>query len=370
MQMDVLRLLKPKDAVLLLEDGKEFTGWFFGSRRTGFGEVVFNTAMSGYQEVLTDPSYWQQVVVMTYPHQGNYGINSSDIESLGGPKVSGFVVNENCDDPSNFSSEKTLASYLQEHGIPGITGVDTRALTLHLRTKGVLRGLILTAEERARYQNPTDAFQGLPRYEGRDLIKEVTTKRPYWFSEKGDKTVVAVDFGIKLNLLREIAARGFKVVVVSAHATADEIMSYKPQGVFLSNGPGDPDTVPYAIDAVKKLIGKVPLFGVCMGHQILALALGGKTYKMKFGHRGINHPVKNLQTGTVEVASQNHGFAVDVASLPKGVTMTHVNMNDNTCAGIDYPAQKCFSVQYHPEASPGPHDSGYLFDRFANLVRG
>jgi len=368
--MDILKQLKPKDALIWLEDGTEFHGWSFGSKRTGFGEVVFNTAMCGYQEVLTDTSYWQQIVVMTYPHQGNYGINKDDIESLGGPKVSGFVVFEACEEPSNFTSEKTLGAYLQEHGIPGISGVDTRGITLHLRNKGSLRGLILTSEERAKYSSVNDAFASRPRYEGRDLIGEVTTKKPYWFSETGNQTVVAVDYGVKLNLQREIAARGYKVVVVPANATKEEILKYNPAGVFLSNGPGDPDTVPYSIKTVEELIGKKPIFGVCMGHQILALALGGKTYKMKFGHRGVNHPVKNLKNGTVEVSSQNHGFAVDFASLPTGVEQTHLNMNDSTCAGIDYAAKKCFSVQYHPEASPGPHDSGYLFDRFAELMRG
>ena len=368
--MDVLKLLKPKDAVLWLEDGTEFAGWSFGAKRRGHGEVIFNTAMAGYQEVLTDPSYWQQIVVMTYPHQGNYGINAADIESTGGPKVSGFVVHEACEEPSNFASEKSLGAYLQEHGVPAIYGIDTRAVTLHLRSRGALRGLILTAEERAKYASVKDAFAGVPTYEGRDLIKEVTTKRPYWFSESGKETVVAVDYGVKLNLLREIAARGFRVVVVPATATADEIMAYKPAGVFLSNGPGDPSAAPYAVEATRKIVGKVPVFGVCMGHQILGLALGGRTFKMKFGHRGVNHPVFDLGAERVEVSSQNHGYAVDPKSLPADAKVTHVNLNDGTCAGLEAPALRCFSVQYHPEASPGPHDSGHLFNKFAEMARG
>jgi carbamoyl-phosphate synthase small subunit len=367
--MDVLNYLKPHDCVLWLEDGSEFKGWSFGSLRRGYGEVVFNTAMSGYQEVLTDTSYWAQIVVMTYPHQGNYGINKDDVESVGGPKVAGFVVHEPCDTPSNFTSEKSLATYLQEHGVPGIYGVDTRALTLKLRQGGVLRGLILSKAERDNHQDVKSAFAGLPGYSDRDLIREVTTKKAYWFSEKGDRTVVAVDYGVKLNLLREIAARGFKIVVVPATSTAEEILAYKPHGVFLSNGPGDPALATYAIQAVKGVLGKKPLFGVCMGHQILGLALGAKTFKMKFGHRGINHPVWDKAANRVEVASQNHGFAVDPATLPPEAVVTHINLNDNTCAGLEVPSLKAFSVQYHPEASPGPHDSGALFDRFAAAVK-
>ncbi|MBI2604951.1 MAG: glutamine-hydrolyzing carbamoyl-phosphate synthase small subunit [Deltaproteobacteria bacterium] len=368
---------KEPDGVLWLEDGSEFEGCLFGAapfcdtpaKTRGFGEVIFNTAMSGYQEVLTDTSYWQQIVVMTYPHQGNYGVNETDDESHGGPKVSGFIVRENVPIPSNFSSKRALEDDLRKNGIPALTGVDTRALTLHIRDKGAMRGLILSKEDRKRLGKDAAAvFAKYPSFLGRDLIKEVTTKRPYWFSERGKKTVVAIDFGIKLGLLREIAARGASVVVLPATATAEEILAYKPDGVFLSNGPGDPATATYAIKTVRELLGKKPIFGVCMGHQILSLALGGKTYKMKFGHRGVNQPVLNVEKKSVEISSHNHGFAVDADSLPKNVRQTHVNLNDRTCEGIDCPELNAFSVQYHPESAPGPHDSDYLFDKFVKAM--
>jgi carbamoyl-phosphate synthase small subunit len=361
----ILKQIEPHDSVLWLEDGSEFTGWAFGGRTTGFGEVVFNTAMAGYQEVLTDPSYWQQLVVMTYPHQGNYGINDLDDESNGGPKVAGFVVHELVSRPSNHASLRSLPAYLEKHGIPGISGVDTRALTLHIRSKGAMRGLILSLGERAKLgKDAAKVFAKYPRYEGRDLIAEVTTKKPYWFSDKGGKTAVAVDFGVKLNLLRELARRGVKVMVVPATSTAEQILSYKPDGIFLSNGPGDPSLATYAVAAVKELLGKKPIFGVCMGHQILGLALGGKTFKMKFGHRGVNQPVLNVENRAVEISSHNHGFAVDADSLPAGVLVTHRNLNDGVCEGLEAAGRNAFSVQYHPESAPGPHDSDYLFDKF------
>ncbi|MBI3542308.1 MAG: glutamine-hydrolyzing carbamoyl-phosphate synthase small subunit [Deltaproteobacteria bacterium] len=361
--------LKAHDSVLWLEDGTEFPGWAFGARRTGFGEVIFNTAMAGYQEVLTDPSYTQQLVVMTYPHQGNYGLNSLDNESKGGPKVAGFIVHEQVSRPSNFTSEIALPAYLEKHGIPGLSGIDTRALTLHIRSKGAMRGLILSLDEKKKLGGDSQAvFARYPTFAGRDLILEVTTKQPYWYSEKGSKTVVAVDFGVKTNLLKEIADRGAKVVVVPATATRDEILSYKPDGVFLSNGPGDPAEAKYAIKTVKELLGQKPIFGVCMGHQILGLALGGKTFKMKFGHRGVNQPVLNVSTRNVEISSHNHGYAVDPASLPADVTVTHKNLNDGCCEGLECQKQHAFSVQYHPESAPGPHDSSYLFDRFVQAL--
>jgi carbamoyl-phosphate synthase small subunit len=361
----IKRLLQEPDSVLWLEDGTEFEGLSFGARKTGFGEVIFNTAMAGYQEVLTDPSYWQQLVVMTYPHQGNYGINPQDDESLGGPKVAGFLVHEQVLEPSNYASTQSLTAYLEKNGIPALTGVDTRSLTLHIRSKGAMRGLILTKEERKKLgSDAAKVFSKYPSFLGRDLIREVTTKKAYWYSEKGTKTVVAVDFGVKLNLLREIANRGARVVVVPATSTAEEILAYKPNGVFLSNGPGDPAEATYAIESVRKLLGKLPVFGVCMGHQILGLALGGKTFKMKFGHRGVNQPVLNKSAKTVEISSHNHGFAVDPKSLPNGVVVTHENLNDGTCEGLECVAKNAFSVQYHPESAPGPHDSDYLFDRF------
>lgn len=364
-----LDFLKEPDSVLWLEDGTEFSGWAFGSRKTGFGEVIFNTAMAGYQEVLTDTSYWQQLVVMTYPHQGNYGVNEIDDESLGGPKVAGFIVHEHVPNYSNHTARQALCDYLEKHGVPGLSGVDTRALTLHIRSKGAMRGLILTKEERAKLgADASKVFAKYPSFAGRDLILEVTTKKPYWFSEKGSKTIVALDFGVKLNLLRELASRDAKVVVLPANATLEDILSYKPDGVFLSNGPGDPSEAVYAIDTVKKLLGKKPVFGVCMGHQILGLALGGKTFKMKFGHRGVNQPVLNVGSRAVEISSHNHGFAVDAKSLPKGVKVTHENLNDGCCEGLECEEKNAFSVQYHPESAPGPHDSSYLFDRFVKML--
>lgn len=361
--------LKPFDSVLWLEDGTEFPGWAFGKRRTGFGEVIFNTAMSGYQEVLTDPSYWEQLVVMTYPHQGNYGLNKLDDESKGGPKVAGFIVHEQVAQPSNHTSEISLPAYLEKHGIPGLAGVDTRALTLHLRSKGAMRGLILSLDERKKLGNDAaSVFAKYPSFLGRDLILEVTTKEPYWFSEKGKKTVVALDFGVKTNLLRELANRDVKVVVLPANASTEQVLGYKPDGVFLSNGPGDPAEAKYAIKTVKELLGKKPLFGVCMGHQILGLALGGKTFKMKFGHRGVNQPVLNVGNKSVEISSHNHGFAVDPASLPSEVTVTHKNLNDGCCEGLECKKHNAFSVQYHPESAPGPHDSSYLFDQFVERL--
>ncbi len=360
---------KEPNSVLLLEDGTEFLGYGFGSSSTGFGEVIFNTAMCGYQEVLTDTSYYQQIVVMTYPHMGSYGINDVDNESNGGPKIAGFIVHENVQQPSNFSSNQSLEKYLKDFNVPAISGIDTRALTIHIRSKGAMRGLILSLEERNKLpKDPIDVFAKYPSFLGRDLIKEVTTKEPYWFSKEGTKTVVAIDFGVKLNLLREIARRGAKIVVLPATSTPEQILAYKPDGVFLSNGPGDPATATYAIKTVKELLGKLPIFGVCMGHQILSIALGGRTFKMKFGHRGVNQPVLNLNEKSVEISSHNHGFAVDEKTLPKNVKMTHVNLNDRTCEGLECTELKAFSVQYHPESAPGPHDSDYLFDRFFKMI--
>lgn len=364
-----LDVLKDFDSVLLLEDGTEFAGWAFGKRATGFGEVIFNTAMTGYQEVLTDPSYWQQLVVMTYPHQGNYGINDEDNESLGGPKVGGFIVHEHVPNHSNYTAKHALCDYLEKHGIAGLSGVDTRTLTLHIRSKGAMRGLVLSNAERQKLGNDVKAiFSKYPSFSGRDLILEVTTKKPYWYAETGAKTIVALDFGVKTNLLRELANRGAKVVVLPATATAKEVMSYNPDGVFLSNGPGDPSEATYAVKTVVELLGKKPVFGVCMGHQILGLALGGKTFKMKFGHRGVNQPVLNVTTKSVEISSHNHGFAVDPTSLPKSVKVTHENLNDGTCEGLECLEKNAFSVQYHPESAPGPHDSDYLFDRFVKML--
>jgi carbamoyl-phosphate synthase small subunit len=375
-----------KKGIIVLEDGFSLDGTLFGApvdsesilkmsrmkqgiRDRGYGEVVFNTSMTGYQEILTDPSYYGQIVCMTVPHIGNTGINEEDPESIQ-PWCAGFVVHEPCSTPSNWRSTGGLTEYLTKHGIPGLMGVDTRALTLHLRSKGVVRGLILPAEEKAK---ATELLQALPPFEGRDLIGEVSTTKPYVWKSKGKEgphryRVVALDFGVKWNLLRSLEELGCEIEVMPASSTAEEVLSRKPNGVFLSNGPGDPTAAPYATKTVKGLVGKLPVFGVCMGHQILALALGGKTYKLKFGHRGGNQPVIEKESGRVEISSHNHGYSVDGDSLSKGVTVTHLNLNDKTVEGLAVPGSQAFSVQYHPEACPGPHDSRALFSRFVGMM--
>jgi carbamoyl-phosphate synthase small subunit len=370
--------------VLVLEDGTSFEGILFGApvtaesirtsqratstqaRDKGYGEVVFNTSLTGYQEILTDPSYYGQIVCMTASHIGNTGINTEDPESQH-PWCSGFVIHEGCDLPSNWRSTGDLASYLKEHGIPGLKGVDTRALTRHLRSQGVVRGLVLPL---AQKDQAVSLLADLPAFEGRDLIGEVTTTKAYqWEKPKGARfKVVALDFGIKRNLLRSLASQGCEIDVLPARSTASEVLARKPDGVFLSNGPGDPGAAPYAAETVRNLVGKVPVFGVCMGHQILALAMGAKTYKLKFGHRGGNQPVIEKKTGRVEISSHNHGYAVAADSLPSGIEVTHLNLNDKTVEGLALPAKNAFSVQYHPEACPGPHDSIELFERFVSMM--
>lgn len=373
--------------VLVLEDGAEFPGVLFGapvsaeiirgeysktrvhgSRDYGYGEAVFNTSMTGYQEILTDPSYFGQIVCMTVPHIGNTGVNTEDPESVK-PWCAGFVVHERSGRVSNWRSDGDLDSYLKKHGIPGLYGVDTRALTLHLRSMGVARGVILPLSEK----NQAKALLSeLPAFEGRDLIGEVSTPKPYeWNPSKAQSPyrVVALDFGVKWNLLRSLEQLGCDVEVVPANTSAAAILDRKPDGVFLSNGPGDPSAAPYAAQTVKSLVGKVPLFGVCMGHQILALSLGAKTYKLKFGHRGGNQPVLDQCTGKVEISSHNHGYAVDGPSLPSHAAVTHVNLNDKTVEGLEIPGSDAFSVQYHPEACPGPHDSMLLFEKFIQLMK-
>ncbi len=371
-----------KKAILALADGTVFEGSSFGAEGERIGEVVFNTSMTGYQEVLTDPSYKGQLVAMTYSHQGNYGINEEDIESSR-PWVEGFIVKEPCLYPSGSRSTESLMGYLSWHGIVGISGIDTRALTRIIRDKGAMEAVISTVD--ADYRSLIQKARGSKGLVGRDLGKEVTCKKPYtwdeglWRIESGypraSRTsaekrfkVVAYDFGIKRNILRNLASAGCNVAVVPANAPAEEILKIEPDGIFLSNGPGDPDAVPYARENVKKLIGKKPIFGICLGHQILALALGGKTYKLKFGHRGANQPVIDLKTGKVEITSQNHGFAVDLESLKGVAELTHVNLNDKTVEGMTHRELPLFSVQYHPEASPGPHDSQYLFKRFVKMM--
>jgi len=366
-------------AVLLLEDGTFFEGQAFGASGQRCGEVVFNTSMSGYQEILTDPSYHEQIVTMTYPLIGNYGTNPEDWESRQ-LFVAGFVVKENCTYPSNWRSGATLDEYLKKSGVVGIAGLDTRQLVRHIRTQGAMRGIISSTETDTK--KLAQQLQEYPGLVGRDIVKDVTVDKPYSWKEgvvnvlSRDRTVppakykiVAFDFGIKQNILRLLVSHGCQVMVVPAQTTAPEVLARKPDGVFLSNGPGDPAAVTYAIETVKTLLGKVPIFGICLGHQILGLALGGRTYKLKFGHRGANHPVKNLDTGKIEITSQNHGFCVDLDSLAgKDVDLTHMNLNDNTLEGLRCKKLAAFSVQYHPEASPGPHDSQYLFDDFLRLM--
>ncbi len=354
-------------AVLLLEDGRSFQGWSFGAKGETVGEVCFNTGMTGYQEILTDPSYCGQIVTMTSPHIGNYGVNPEDVES-DRIQVAGFVVKEETEYPSNWRATQSIGDYLREHDIVGIQGIDTRALTRHIRTEGAMNGIISSADQ--NLDSLKEKLSAVPSMAGLDLARNVTTAERYEWSGngKGKLKVAAIDYGIKLNILRLLENNGCDVTVFPAQTSAEELLEFKPNGIFLSNGPGDPAAVDYAIKTVKNLLGKTPIFGICLGHQILALALGAETFKLKFGHRGINHPVKNLETGIVEITSQNHGFAVDLDSLPANVIPTHVNLNDNTSEGIRCKDIPAFSVQYHPEASPGPHDSRYLFRQYIDMM--
>ena len=367
-----------KKAILALEDGLWFEGEGFGAEGETFGEVVFNTGLTGYQEILTDASYKGQMVAMTYPHIGNYGINLEDMESSR-PWVEGFIIKELSPVVSNYRSKMTLDQYLKQYKILGIQGIDTRKLVKHLRTVGAKKAVISTIE--------TDPLKLVkkakdsPSIEGVDLVKEVTCQKPYVFDEvmaeefawgdhrKKKYKVVAVDSGIKWNILRKLNQHGFQVQVVPAHATAGEILAYQPDGVFLSNGPGDPSAVQYLVETVRQLIGKLPIFGICLGHQMIGRALGGTTSKLKFGHHGNNQPVMDLKTRKIEITSQNHNFVVDIESLPKDdVEITHINLNDKTLEGMRHRKYPLFSVQCHPENSPGPHDSDYLFTRFYELI--
>jgi carbamoyl-phosphate synthase small subunit len=366
-------------ALLALEDGSVFRGVGFGATADMAGELVFNTAITGYQEVLTDPSYRGQIVLMTAPEIGNVGVNPEDFESAR-PFCAGFVVRDLSPRVSNWRAQGSLHSLMAEYGVAGITGIDTRAVTRRVRIGGAQRALITRQVE-----DPAGAVnraRSHPSLEGRDLVVEVSSREPYEWSEglwtppgsrdqtpAGRHHVVAYDFGIKRGILRRLRHSGCRVTVVPAQTSAREVMALKPDGVFLSNGPGDPAAVGYAVDAVKELVAaKVPTFGICLGHQILGLALGGKTYKLKFGHHGANHPVMDLTTRKVEITSQNHGFAVDVDSLQGKAVLTHVNLNDNTVEGMRHDSLPVFSVQYHPEASPGPNDATYLFQRFVGLL--
>ena len=370
---------KNHTAILALADGTVFEGKAFAPGEA-VGEVVFNTSMTGYQEILTDPSYHGQLVCMTYPEIGNVGVNPEDVES-GKPFVQGFIVKEYWDTPSNWRARKSLGAYLSEHGIPGIHGIDTRKLVRHLRDQGAQEACLSTLD-----LDPASAVEKArrsPGLIGRDLVKDVTCREPYDWTEATWSLegygaahgaaerpfVVAYDYGIKRNILRNLVTAGCKVRVVPASTPAADALAMKPDGIFLSNGPGDPDAVPYAKTIVQDLIGKKPIFGICLGHQILGLALGGRTYKLKFGHHGGNQPVMDLTTEKVEITSQNHGFAVDVDSLPGIARLTHVNLNDRTVEGLEHTQLPIFSVQYHPEASPGPHDANYLFERFVDLMK-
>jgi carbamoyl-phosphate synthase small subunit len=371
-------------AILALEDGRIFRGRAFGAPVERVGEVVFNTSLTGYQEIFTDPSYAGQIVVLTNPHIGNYGTSPSDAESSH-PYIEGLVVREFSPVASNWRSTEVADEYLERSGVPVIAEIDTRAVVRHLRANGCLRGVISTAVE------DVDALvakaRAHRRMDGTDLASVVTTRERYEWSadevrnQSGDALlpgsdasavapmhVVAYDFGIKQNILRMLTRENCRVTVVPAKTTAAEVLEMNPDGVFFSNGPGDPEPLDYAISTVRELQGKKPLFGICLGHQIFGLALGGKTYKLKFGHHGGNHPIKNLETGRVEITSQNHNFNVDPATLPDDVVATHVNLNDNTLAGLKHKSDPMFSVQYHPEASPGPHDSHYLFKQFRRMM--
>ncbi len=381
-------------AILALEDGTTFSGISFGARGTTEGEVCFNTSMTGYQEILTDPSYKGQIVTMTYPLIGNYGVNDQDVESWA-PHVAGFVIRELSPVVSNWRADRSLHEYLEQNGIPGIQGIDTRALTRKLRVRGAMAGCLstmgLTAEEAVARAK---AWGGM---EGRDYVTAVTHKEPFvWDPDDRDSAafsltqapvaanprhvrqtmpaadipIVAYDFGMKYNILRRLRQKGFRVQVVPAHTPAAEALKFKPAGIFLSNGPGDPAALGGIVREVKTLVDTgIPIFGICLGHQILGQAFGGRTFKLKFGHRGGNQPVKDFESGRVEITSQNHGFAVDAASLPPEIAVNRINLNDQTVEGLRHRTRPVFCVQYHPEASPGPHDSTPLFDEFRTLIQ-
>lgn len=358
-----------KKAILVLEDGRIFRGKAFGAEGETYGEMVFNTSMTGYQEILTDPSYAGQIVCMTYPLIGNYGTNEQDVESRQ-PWVEGFVVKEASRISSNWRATETLDSYLKRHKIVGIEQIDTRALVRHIRDKGAMRAVISTTD--LDEKSLLEKVKNSPEMQNRELASAVSVEKNYeYLSEtKAKYHVVAYDFGVKTNSLREFAKFGCKTTVVPQNATAEEVLALKPDGIFLSNGPGDPASMKKVVAEIQKLTtSNVPMFGICLGHQILGQVFGGKTYKLKFGHRGGNQPIKNLETGKVEITSHNHGFAVDAESLPNDVEVTHVNLNDNTVAGLKHKNLPIFCVQYHPESAPGPHDSEYLFKNFIELMK-
>lgn len=369
-------------AILALEDGTVFTGMAFGAKGMTFGEVVFNTSMTGYQEILTDPSYCGQMVCMTYPEIGNYGVNEEDVESRR-PFLSGFIVRNLSPIASNFRSSGTLDEYLKKNNIVGISNIDTRALVRRIREQGAMKGVISTTEmDSEKLINAARESDGLV---GRDLVKEVLPERSVdwdsklsqWWDMTGKensseftdrKPIVALDYGMKWNIARHLYSQGFEVTILPGTATAEEVLAHSPVGVFLSNGPGDPEPLTYAIQTIRDLLGNVPIFGICLGHQLLALACGASTFKLKFGHRGANQPVMNHQNGRVEITSQNHGFAVAEDNLPDQLEVTHRNLNDDTIAGLKHKIHSAFSVQHHPEASAGPHDSQFLFSQFKQMI--
>ncbi len=381
---------KRRSGALVLSDGSVFPGELFGGepetlRQGVVGEVVFNTAMTGYQEILTDPSYLGQIVVMTYPHIGNYGINREDIESRAA-FCSGFIAHEFCSEPSNWRSDESLEGYLRSRNIPGLTGVDTRAITRHLRDKGAMNAFIVSPapESKKEVDEVLKRLRALPLFGDRDLVAEVSTKEAYDWTQAGGSLnaawnmpvikaedsplVVVLDLGVKQNMLRSLVTRGCKVKVVPVSTSAEKILNLKPRGVLLSNGPGDPAKVAHAPETVRNLLGKVPVFGICMGHQILAHAIGAKTFKMKFGHHGANQPVLNLKTGKVMITSQNHGYSIDPETMPSNAKVAQINLNDKSVESIELSDQKAFSVQYHPEACPGPRDSMDFFDEFMKVM--
>jgi carbamoyl-phosphate synthase small subunit len=371
-----------KVAKLALEDGTVFTGQSFGATGEVDGEVCFNTSMTGYQEILTDPSYRGQIVTMTYPEIGNYGVNAEDVESAR-PHLAGFVVRNRSNVASNFRAAGRLEDYLREHGVVGISGIDTRSLVRRIRQHGALKGVLSTEDlDDASLVAKAKASPGLV---GRDLVREVMPEGPREWNERlstwsklcppdaqdaagGQPHVVAIDYGMKWNIARHLCNQGARVTVVPGTITSAEVLALEPDGVFLSNGPGDPEPLVYAIGTIRELLGKTPIFGICLGHQLLSLACGAETFKLKFGHRGANQPVQDLQTSKVEITSQNHGFAVREDNLPTSLEVTHRNLNDQTIEGVRHRELPAYSVQYHPEASAGPHDSDYLFDRFWDLI--
>jgi carbamoyl-phosphate synthase small subunit len=368
-----------QSAKLALEDGTVFSGTSFGATGEVDGEVVFNTSMTGYQEILTDPSYRGQIVTMTYTQMGNYGVNEDDVESVH-PHLAGFIVRENSRVASNYRATGSLHEYLVRHGIVGLAGIDTRALVRRIRSQGAMKGVVSSTDlDDASLVSKAKASPGLV---GRDLVREVLPEQTVRWdqglaelagpatAQRSDQElhVVALDYGMKWNIARHLTDAGCRVTILPGTATAEEVSALEPAGVFLSNGPGDPEPVEYAIRTIEQLVGQIPIFGICLGHQLLALACGAKTFKLKFGHRGANQPVLNLESGRVEITAQNHGFAVDDESLPEDLEVTHRNLNDQTIAGLRHRNGRAFSVQYHPEASAGPHDSRYLFQQFRDLM--